>query len=69
MNGKEFIVCVEWKNDMPPTVSCFTTFEDAKSVLDVVPMAKRVTIHQHKNHTTQHVFTKEGDAVWMGTLR
>ena len=69
MNIELFIVATEWKNGTPPTVSCFSDYESAKTVLDVVPMASRVTIHQRKNYVTEMVLLQENGIIKEWPLR
>jgi len=70
--GKEFIVVCEWNpiTNTPPTVTCFEKIDGALEAVAVAPLAKRITIHQHKNHTTTHIYTKEGEIItWNNVIR
>ena len=70
--GKEFIVVCEWNpiTSAPPTVTCFEKIDGALEAVAVAPLAKRITIHQHKNNTTTHIYTKEGETErWIEPIR
>lgn len=70
--GKEFIVVCEWNpiTNTPPTVTCFDKMDGAMDAVDVAPLAERITIHQHKNNMTTHIYTKEkGIGRWIDAIR